>query len=283
MVAVTSFPSIRSVIEKFGLWPKKELGQNFLSDLNITDKIVRIAGSLKDVTVLEVGPGPGALTRSLLMSDAQEIVVIEKDPRCVQALQELLPAAQGRLRIIEGDALQLSMAELGSKPIKIIANLPYHISTQLLMHWLDHPQQLESLTLMFQREVAERLVAKPSSDAYGRLSLLTQFRCQASIGFELPPTVFFPAPKVWSAVAHLQFHQQPPYSCDWDALKLVTRHAFAQRRKMLRTTLKPVFESVSTILAQEGIPETARAETLTLEQFCRLTSLYEALHAHHRG
>jgi len=273
--AIEDLPPIREVIRQYELMAKKSLGQNFIFDLNITQKIARTAGDLQKCTVIEVGPGPGAFTRAILMEGALELIAIEMDPRCLKALEPLVDAAQGRLKLINQDALSVHYQHLTPHPMKIVANLPYNISTQLLMHWLDKPSGMISLTLMFQKEVAQRLVAQPNSSAYGRLSVLTQFRGKVIIAFTLPPSVFTPAPKVDSAVMHLVLHPNPLHTCSWDALKQITRYAFSQRRKMLRSTLKPAFKHVESTLEELGIEPTLRAENLSVDQFCRLAKAFQ--------
>lgn len=274
-MTIEELPTIREIIRQFGLTPKKSLGQNYILDLNITQKIARAAGDLTNCTVIEIGPGPGALTRALLLEGAEQIIAIEKDSSSCQALTSLVEAANGKLQVLNADALQLDYARIALPPKKVVANLPYNISTQLLMHWLDQPAGLFSLTLMFQKEVAERLTAQPGTSSYGRLSVLTQFCGEAKIAFVLPPSVFYPPPAVYSAVVHLTFHPSQPFPCSWQSLKHVTRYAFAQRRKMLRSTLKPAFKNVEQLLQSLGIEPTLRAENLTLTQFCQLAKAYE--------
>jgi 16S rRNA (adenine1518-N6/adenine1519-N6)-dimethyltransferase len=273
-LTIEDLPPIRDIIRQFELNAKKSLGQNFICDLNVTRKIAKNAGDLSQSTVIEIGPGPGSLTRALLLENAARVIAIEKDKRCLAALESLKAAAAGRLVIIEADAMEIDIHEIASGPVKIVSNLPYNISTQLLMQWLDKPQDIASLTLMFQKEVADRLVAQPGSKDYGRLSVLTQFRGDAQIRMILAPTVFTPAPSINSALVRLDLYASPPYPCDWQALKLVTREAFAQRRKMLRSTLKSIFNPVEPVLESRGINPTLRAENLTLEQFCLLAQAY---------
>jgi 16S rRNA (adenine1518-N6/adenine1519-N6)-dimethyltransferase len=274
-LTVEELPSIREVINHFGLAARKSLGQNFILDLNITRKIARTAGDLTGATIIEVGPGPGALTRALLLEGASKIIAIEKDERCFKALEPLVQAANGRLDVINADALNVDYQKIAPGPKKIVSNLPYNISTLLLLRWLDQPEDVVSLTLMFQKEVAERLIAKPDTTAYGRLSVLTQFRCEAQIAFFLSPQVFVPAPAVQSAVVHFDFCKASLYECGWKELKAVTRFAFAQRRKMLRSTLKPAFRDVALALGILGIDPALRAEVLTLEQFAMLAKVFE--------
>jgi 16S rRNA (adenine1518-N6/adenine1519-N6)-dimethyltransferase len=271
MAAIDGLPPLREVIATHGLDAKKALGQNFLLDLNLTQKVARAAGSLTDATVFEVGPGPGGLTRALLALDARHVVAVERDPRCLPALQAIADHYPGRLTVIEGDALKVDVAKLGLEgPIKIIANLPYNVGTQLLVDWLlsePWPPFFQSLTLMFQREVAERIVAQPGDDAYGRLGVLAGWRARAKIMFDVPPQAFTPPPKVTSSVVHLEPRLEP-IPCSADALGRVTQAAFGQRRKMLRQSLKPL--GGQALLSRVGIDPTRRAETLSIEEFCAL-------------
>lgn len=271
--AIDGLPPLRAVIEKHGLATKKSLGQNFLLDLNLTGRIARAAGDLTGHTVIEVGPGPGGLTRALLMHDAKKVIVIERDERCLPALEEVAAHYPGRLKIIEGDALKTDFAALAAgEPVKIVANLPYNVGTQLLTGWLEAepwPPYFDSLTLMFQREVAERIVAAPGSTAYGRLGVLAGWRTVAKIQFDVPPQAFWPPPKVTSSVVHLEPRAEP-LPADGKRLSLVTQHAFGQRRKMLRQSLKPL--GGQALLDAAGIDGARRAETLSIEEFCRLAN-----------
>ncbi|WP_193175560.1 16S rRNA (adenine(1518)-N(6)/adenine(1519)-N(6))-dimethyltransferase RsmA [Oricola nitratireducens] len=271
--AIDGLPPLRAVIEKHGLATKKALGQNFLLDLNLTGRIARAAGDLGACTVIEVGPGPGGLTRALLMHGAKKVIVIERDARCLPALAEIGAYYPGRLDIIEGDALKTDFAALaGGEPVKIVANLPYNVGTQLLVNWLEAnpwPPYYQSLTLMFQREVAERIVAAPGDGAYGRLGVLAGWRTVARIQFDVPPQAFWPPPKVTSSVIHIEPRAEP-ISVDGKRLSLVTQHAFGQRRKMLRQSLKPL--GGQALLDAAGIDGARRAETLSIEEFCRLAN-----------
>ena len=271
--AIDGLPPLRAVIEKHDLATKKSLGQNFLLDLNLTGRIARAAGDLADHTVIEVGPGPGGLTRALLMHGAAKVVVIERDTRCLPALEEISAHYPGRLEIVEGDALKADFATLaGGKPAKIIANLPYNVGTQLLVNWLETepwPPFFDSLTLMFQREVAERIVAAPGSGSYGRLGVLAGWRTEARIQFDVPPQAFWPPPKVTSSVVHL-VPRQAPIATDARRLSLTTQHAFGQRRKMLRQSLKAI--GGQALLDAAGIDGARRAETLSIGEFCRLAN-----------
>lgn len=274
MSQIDDLPPLRAVIETHGIAAKKSLGQNFLLDLNLTAKIARMAGDLKGSDILEIGPGPGGLTRGLLAEGARRVLAIEKDARCIAALEEIAAAYPGRLEVVNGDALEIDVAGRLQAPIRIAANLPYNIGTELLVRWLsppDWPPFWESLTLMFQREVAQRIVAMPGDKAYGRLALLVHWRCDARIVMDLPPEAFSPPPKVSSAVVHLTALPAPRYPADAAMLNRVVATAFNQRRKMLRSALKPLGPDVEDHLRAVGIPPTARAEEIGLEQFCALT------------
>jgi 16S rRNA (adenine1518-N6/adenine1519-N6)-dimethyltransferase len=279
MSAIDSLPPLREVIATHGLSARKALGQNFLLDLNLTAKIARVAGDLTGADVLEVGPGPGGLTRGLLAEGARRVVSVEKDARCLPALAEISAAYPGRLEVIHGDALALDWAAHLSPPIKVVANLPYNVGTELLVRWLTParwPPAWTSLTLMFQREVAERIVAEPGSGAYGRLAILARWRSEARIAMTLPPEAFTPPPKVRSAVVHLTALPAPRYPADPAVLSRVVAAAFNQRRKMLRSALRGLAPDIEDRLVESGIDPTARAETLTLEQFCTLARTLEA-------
>lgn len=273
MSAVTSIdglPPLRDVIERHGLQAKKALGQNFLLDLNLTGKVARAAGDLTGVTVVEVGPGPGGLTRALLMHGAKRVVAIERDERCLAALADVAAHYPGRLDVVSGDALKTDFAALAEGAVKIVANLPYNIGTELLVRWLTVPAWppfYQSLTLMFQREVAERIVARPASSAYGRLGVLAGWRTEARIAFDVPPQAFTPPPKVTSSVVHL-VPRAAPLPADVTVLGRVTEAAFGQRRKMLRQSLKSL--GGEKLLETVGIDPTRRAETLGVEEFVAL-------------
>jgi 16S rRNA (adenine1518-N6/adenine1519-N6)-dimethyltransferase len=270
---IDGLPPLREVIAAHGLVAKKQLGQNFLLDLNLTAKIARCAGDLSGCDVLEVGPGPGGLTRGLLAEGARHVVAVEMDPRAVPVLEEVAAVYPGRLTVLLGDALKLDVAAHLTGPVKVVANLPYNVGTELLIRWLSPavwPPFWDSLTLMFQKEVAERIVAKPGSDHYGRLALLAQWRADPKIVMTLPPEAFTPAPKVHSAVVHLKRLEEPRFPCDFAVLQRVTAMAFNQRRKMLRSSLKGLGPGVEEMLLSVGIRPTARAEEIGLEQFCAL-------------
>ncbi len=273
MASIDGLPPLREVIAAHGLAAKKALGQNFLLDLNLTAKIARMAGDLGGADVLEVGPGPGGLTRALLAAGARHVRAVEKDPRCLPALAEIAAHWPGRLTVVEGDALEAGMAEGLAPPVKIVANLPYNVGTELLVRWLSPPTWppfWQSLTLMFQKEVAERIVAKPGDDAYGRLAILSQWRCTAHIAMTLPPEAFTPAPKVHSAVVHLTALPAPRFPADPAVLARVTAQAFGQRRKMLRSSLRGLAPDLEARLEAAGIEPTQRAEEVGIEAFCAL-------------
>ncbi len=273
MGTIDGLPPLREVIRAHDLQAKRQLGQNFLLDLNLTSKIARMAGDLSGADVLEVGPGPGGLTRGLLAEGARRVLAVEKDARCLPALAEIAEAHPGRLQVIHGDALEVDALAHLTPPIKVVANLPYNVGTELLIRWLTPevwPPYWQSLTLMFQKEVAERIVAKPRGDHYGRLALLAQWRCDAKIVMILPPEAFTPAPKVHSAVVHLTRLDGPRYPADAKVLNRITTMAFNQRRKMLRSSLKGLGPEVEAMLESVGIPPTARAEEISLELFCAL-------------
>ena len=263
-------PPLREVIARHGIVARKSLGQNFLRDLNLTGRIARAAGPLEHATIVEIGPGPGALTRALLAAGAPRIVAVERDERCLAALGEIAEAYPGRLDLVAGDALRLDPVELSDAPRKIVANLPYNIATPLLIGWLDRIGEYESLTLMFQREVAERLTAVPRSKSYGRLSVLVQWLAEPQILFDIPPRAFVPPPKVTSSVVHIVPRPEPLVPANQPALERVTAAAFGQRRKMLRTSLRTLGIPVEPLLARAGVPPTARAEELTVAEFCAI-------------
>lgn len=274
--AVADLPPLRTVISEHGLAARKSLGQNFLLDLNLTAKIARSAGALDQGTVVEIGPGPGGLTRGLLLEGAARVVAIEKDTRCIQALQPLVAAADGRLTILEADALSIDVTTLGPPPIQIVANLPYNIATPLLISWLKQAEKISALTLMFQKEVADRIVAEPGSKAYSRLSVLCNWRCETRIALTLPPQAFTPPPKVSSAVASLIPRTPPPTDCTLSDLETVTQAAFGQRRKMLRGSLKSLMREPEVLLGLADIAPTRRAEELTGADFTALAHHYAA-------
>ncbi|HKL56153.1 MAG TPA: 16S rRNA (adenine(1518)-N(6)/adenine(1519)-N(6))-dimethyltransferase RsmA [Roseovarius sp.] len=273
MSGLDDLPPLSLVIAAHGLSARKSLGQNFLLDLNLTAKIARQAGDLTGCDVLEIGPGPGGLTRGLLTEGARRVLAIEKDARCLPALQEIAAVSDGRLEVINGDALDIDPLAYLTPPIRVVANLPYNVGTELLIRWLtprDWPPFWQSLTLMFQREVAERIVAVPGSKAYGRLALLAQWRAVPRIVMHLPPGAFIPPPKVSSAVVHLTALPEPRYPADPKILEQLVARAFNQRRKMLRAALKGAAPDIEDRLLAAGIQPTDRAETVDLERFCAL-------------
>ena len=278
MSGIDSLPPLREVIAAHGLSARKSLGQNFLLDLNLTARIARAAGDIAGADVLEIGPGPGGLTRGLLAEGARRVLAVEKDSRCIPALEEIAAAYPGRLDLIEGDALEVDPLAHLTPPIKVAANLPYNVGTELLVRWLtpkDWPPFWDSLTLMFQREVAERIVAQPGGKAYGRLAVLAQWRCDAKIVMSLPPGAFSPPPKVSSAVVHLTALPGPRYPANAKILQDVVARAFNQRRKMLRAALKGLGPDIEDRLVAAGIKPTDRAEVVSLEQFCALARGFE--------
>jgi 16S rRNA (adenine1518-N6/adenine1519-N6)-dimethyltransferase len=258
------------VIRRYGLSARQSLGQNFLLDLNLTGRIARAAAPLAHTNVIEIGPGPGGLTRALLLADAHHVTAIERDRRCIEALAEIAAAFPGRLTVIEGDAMETPIAELVPAPRKIVANLPYNIGTALLLRWLSDLAAFDSLTLLFQKEVAERLAAAPRSKEYGRLSVMVQWRCAVRLLFDITPRAFVPPPKVTSTLVQLVPRAAPLARCDAAALERVTSAAFGQRRKMLRQSLKAIWPEPEPHLRAAGIAPTARAEELSVEEFCAL-------------
>ena len=273
MATLDGLPPLRDVIQRHGLDARKALGQNFLLDLNLTQKIARTAGPLEGVTVFEVGPGPGGLTRAILSLGARKVIAIERDARCLPALAEISEHYPGRLTVIEGDALKTDFEALApGEPVRIIANLPYNFGTQLLVNWLlpkAWPPFWQSLTLMFQKEVGARIVADENDDAYGRLGVLCGWRTTSQMVFDVPPQAFTPPPKVTSTIVHL-LPKATPLPCDAEKLEKVTQAAFGQRRKMLRQSLKPL--GGETLLLKAGIDPARRAETLSVEEFVALAN-----------
>lgn len=259
-------PPLRDVIAQYGLNAKRSLGQNFLLDLNLTSKIARTATNLPDSDVIEIGPGPGGLTRALLADGARHVFAIERDDRCLAALAEISAAYPGRLTVIPGDALTIDIASMGAAPRRVVANLPYNVATPLLLRWLSQADSYSELVLMFQREVADRLTAAPGSKAYGRLSIIAQWRCEVRRAFGVPPQAFTPPPKIDSAVVVLTPRPEPLAPAEQWALETVTQAAFGQRRKMLRSSLK----SLGLNLNELGIDPSDRAENLGIEAYCRL-------------
>jgi 16S rRNA (adenine1518-N6/adenine1519-N6)-dimethyltransferase len=274
MAQIDDLPPLRDVIARHGLGAVKALGQNFLLDLNLTARIARSGGPLAGVTVVEVGPGPGGLTRALLAEGAARVVAVERDRRCLPALAEIAAAYPGRLEVIEGDALAEDLAARVGGPARIVANLPYNVATPLLIGWLKAepwPPWWTSATLMFQKEVAERIVAGAGDDAYGRLGVLAGWRTEARIAFEVSPRAFVPPPKVTSAIVEL-VPRAVPLACDPRRLEQVTAAAFGQRRKMLRASLKPLRRDAEVWLENAGIAPTARAEEIDVAGFVKLAN-----------
>lgn len=268
-----ALPPLREVISTHGLLAKKTLGQHFLLDLNLTRRIVRAAGprALRGATVIEVGPGPGGLTRALLESEARRVVAVERDDRCLAALAALRDVYGDRFALVAGDALKVDEeALLGGEKGWIIANLPYNISTQLVVKWAARPHLFHGLVLMFQKEVADRLLAAPGSKSYGRLGVLAQWRFAAERCFDIGPKAFVPPPKVTSTVVKLTPHTEPIAAADAKTLSQVTAAAFGKRRKMLRSSLKALNVDVERVLAEAGIAPTARAEEIDVPGFCAL-------------
>lgn len=262
-------PPLRDVIKRYGLSARKGLGQHFLLDANLTQRIVRAAGDLTGRHVIEIGPGPGGLTRALLDSPAECIYAIEKDRRCLEALDDLKSLHGDRLQVIEGDGLEIDIPSIIQGPRKIVANLPYNVATPMLLRWLRDATAFEAMTLMFQSEVAARLTGVPRTKAYGRLSVITQWLCTVSKAFNISKDAFTPPPKVSSTVVTLTPRYEPAAPAEWADIETVTAAAFGQRRKMLRSSLKSL--GIDPKLA--GVAETARAEELSVAEFCALARL----------
>ena len=276
MAQIDDLPPLREVIRRHGLSAKKSLGQNFLLDLNLTARIARAGGPLDGATVVEVGPGPGGLTRALLAEGARRVIAIERDDRAIAALEEIGARYPGRLTVVPGDALEFDARdEIGHERARVIANLPYNIATALLIGWLTGPWPpwFNMLVLMFQREVAERITAAPGSKSYGRMAVLANWRCETKILFDVAPSAFVPPPKVTSSVVRLS-PRAAPLACDAGALQKVTEAAFGQRRKMLRQSLKSLGADAPALLAAAGIEPTARAEEIPVEGFVALANIF---------
>ena len=278
-------PPLRDVIAAHGLDARKALGQNFILDLNLTRRIARVGGSLVGVTVVEIGPGPGGLTRALLLEGAAHVIAIERDYRCLPALEDIARAYPARLTVHHGDALEVDwtsvLAGHQNRPVRVIANLPYNIATKLLIDWLETepwPPWFDKLVLMFQLEVAERIVAEHGSRAYGRLSIISQWRTSPRIAMKLKPEAFTPPPKVASAVVELIPRAAPEPVCTVDRLGKVTAAALGQRRKMLRSSLKSIVPFPELLLTRLGIDPTLRAEQLTIRQFAAIAAELDRLH-----
>jgi 16S rRNA (adenine1518-N6/adenine1519-N6)-dimethyltransferase len=264
---------LRDVIRRFDLSARRSLGQNFLLDINLSRRIARAAAPLDVAHLIEIGPGPGGLTRALLLEGAQHVTAIERDRRCLAALAELGAAFPGRLVVIAGDAQEIDPATIVPAPRKLVANLPYNIATSLLLLWLGNIRAYESLTLMFQKEVAQRLAAGPRSKEYGRLSVLTQWLCEVDLLFDIPPQAFVPQPKVTSTLVRLVPRPIPLAPCRKEDLERVTAAAFGQRRKMLRASLKSLDGDTMALITAANVPPTARAEELTVAEFCALARI----------
>ena len=265
---------LNTVIQEHQLFPKRSLGQNFIFDINLTRKIARSAKPLDSGTVIEIGAGPGGLTRALLIEGASKVIAIEKDKRAIQILRELEEIAKPRLKVIYADALELSLVELGKEPIQIVANLPFNIATNLIFKWLESTPPLSAITIMIQKEVANRLCAQPGSSAYGRLTLMINLLAETDFLFDVPASAFIPKPKVISSMVQVLPRKKPLFKTDKFALQKVLITAFNQRRKMLRSSFK-MFGG-SKLLEKAGINPEERPENLTLEAFCALTNLIES-------
>ncbi|MAM60180.1 16S rRNA (adenine(1518)-N(6)/adenine(1519)-N(6))-dimethyltransferase RsmA [Maritimibacter sp. UBA3975] len=279
MSTIDGLPPLREVIATHGLVAKKSMGQNFLLDLNLTAKIARQAGDLTACDVLEVGPGPGGLTRGLLVEGARRVLAVEKDARAMSALAEIAAIYPGRLEVLNADALAIDPLAHLTPPIRIVANLPYNVGTELLTRWLTPkawPPVWSSLTLMFQKEVAQRITASPGSKAYGRLAILSQWRSEPRVVMELPPEAFTPPPKIHSAVVHFEALPEPRFEANAATLQRITATAFQQRRKMLRASLKGLHPEISDLLESVDIKPTARAEEIDVEHFCALSRALDA-------
>ncbi len=264
-------PPLKEVINQYDLWADKSLGQNFILDLNITRRIARAAMVTKSSHVIEIGPGPGGLTRALLMEGAGQVTVIERDRRFQKPLEQIAKAYPARLEIIFGDALKIPLTNITSNPYKIVANLPYNLATPLLINWLKQsPPEWENLTLMFQKEVGARICASSTDKHYGRLSVIANWRAKTQILFDVPPSVFVPPPKVTSSIVQLHPRPMPLIDVELEKLETVTQAAFGQRRKMLRASLKQISANPVQWLEEAGIKATQRAENLSIEQFCAL-------------
>jgi 16S rRNA (adenine1518-N6/adenine1519-N6)-dimethyltransferase len=269
---IDALPPLRLLVERMNIRAQKSLGQNFLFDLNLTRKIARSAGPLTGTTI-EVGPGPGGLTRALLLEQATHVIAIEKDRRAREVLSSLLTSAGERLTLIEADALTSPIWEFGTAPRRIIANLPYNIATTLLIRWLKHANCFDSMTLMFQREVAKRITARSGEPTYGRLSVLTSWLADAKILFDVPASAFVPPPKITSSIVQIVPLTHPRYPCSQHSLEFITRTVFGQRRKMLRSSLKKF--NGDQLLADAGIAPESRPQDIDIEKFCKLAKLYE--------
>lgn len=279
MSQIDDLPPLREVVARHGLRAVRSLGQNFLLDMNLTARIARAAGNVDGVTIIEIGPGPGGLTRAFLAAGVKRVIAIERDRRCLAALAEIADRYPERLTIVEADALKIDIAEFADGPTRIAANLPYNIATPLLIGWLQAepwPPYYQSMTLMFQREVAERIVATPGSKAYGRLSVLSGWRTEATLLFDIDPRAFTPSPKIVSSLVHL-VPRPAPLTCETALLERITAAAFGQRRKMLRQSLRSLGTDTSALLAACGIEGTRRAEEIDVAGFVAMANAYASL------
>ena len=270
---IVNLPPLAVVVEKYDLTPNKSWGQNFIFDLNLTRKIARAANLSSNETIFEIGPGPGALTRALFMEGAEKIIAIEKDKRAITALSELVDICNGKLELISDDALKVPINKMGILPRKVVANLPYNIATQLLLNWLVTPDAFKAITVMVQKEVAMRICAKPGSSNYGRLSIIMQWLACPKMLFDIPASAFHPKPKVTSTLLEIIPRAQPLFPAKRQILEKITAHAFGQRRKMLRSSLKKV--GGDDLLLATNINPTLRPENLSIEDFCRLAQAYK--------
>ena len=276
MADLEHLPPVRDVADRFGLRARRSLGQNFLFDDNLLDRIARAAGDLATTEVVEVGPGPGGLTRALLRAGAPRVVAVEKDPRCIAAMQDLVGAAQGRLELVEADALSLELATLTTTAPLIAGNLPFNAATEILMRLLDRAERVKGMMLMFQREVGDRIAAEPGSKDYGRLSVMVQWRCAVTRCFEVPARAFVPPPKVQAVVLRLTPRAEPLFPAEPEALRQVLMAAFGQRRKTLRNAMSTLSDHAVELLESAGIDPGLRAERLTIAQFCALARAWRA-------
>lgn len=275
--AVAALAPLREVIREHGLGARHGLGQHFLLDLNLTRKIARAAGKLDRLRIIEVGPGPGGLTRGLLLEGATNLVAIERDGRFKAALAPLIAAAGGRLTLLDADALKIDEAALCDPPITIVANLPYNISTPLLFKWFERLDLFEGFILMFQKEVAARILAAPGSKTYGRLAVMSQWRCEVKGLFDIPASAFTPPPQIVSTVVELRPRPRPKAAADAALLETVVAAAFGQRRKMLRASLRQITPDTERLIEEAGLDPTARAEALSIEEFCALARAFQTL------
>ena len=279
MVDLDSLPSLRDVADRHGLRARRSLGQNFLFDENLLDRIARSAGDLSGATVLEIGPGPGGLTRALLRAGAENVIALEKDRRGMDALRSLVTVADGRLTVIEGDAMKQDLATIAPGRLIVVGNLPFNIATELLMRLAEGSDQIDRMVLMFQKEVADRILAPPGASGFGRLSVITQWLCDVRRLFDIPAQAFVPPPKVQSTVIQLTPRQEPLAPAEFKDVEAITAAAFGQRRKMLRSALRSLDVDALPLLEAAGIRPDLRAETLSVEEFCALARALKAARA----